>query len=142
MHAGHCGIASSCACVSGRYGVPVCRRTTLKSPGSDVPSERATTLQRPGPLLCPHLLRVSQLHHRVQRLTLYILRHLTPEGRRRPWPPPAVPGNLHGDGSPAPSPVGLALEISCSHGTAGSVDHRTTPLQPIKTGFRPPLRVR
>jgi DUF971 family protein len=30
LHAGHCGVASICACVSGRYGVPVCRRTTLK----------------------------------------------------------------------------------------------------------------
>ncbi|KAJ6163795.1 hypothetical protein N7497_003774 [Penicillium chrysogenum] len=32
MRAGHCGVASSCACVSGQYGVPVHRRTTLKSP--------------------------------------------------------------------------------------------------------------
>lgn len=86
---------------------------------SDVPSGRATMFRRPGPLLCTHLLQVSQLNHRVQKLTR-ILRHLATESRRRPWPPPAVPGNLRGHGSPAPSPVGLALEIFCSHGTAGS----------------------
>jgi hypothetical protein len=47
---------------------------------------------------------------------------LTPEDRQRLWPPPTVLGNLHSHRSSAPSPVRLALEISCLYGTAGSVD--------------------
>jgi hypothetical protein len=43
-----------------------------------------------------------------------------------PWPPPVVPGNLHGRGSPAPSPVGLALEIFCSHGSVKECILRAT----------------
>lgn len=34
----------------------------------------------------------------------------------------SVPGNLHKHDPPASSPVGLALAIFCSRGTAGSID--------------------
>jgi hypothetical protein len=94
----------------------------LSRPGSDVQSECATALRWPGPLLCPHLFRLSELHYRVQRLTMRILRHLTPEGYRRLWPPPAVLGNLHRHGSSAPSQFGLVLGILGSHSTARSTD--------------------
>lgn len=94
----------------------------LSLPGSDVPSECATSLWMSSLLLCMYLLRVSQLHYRVQRLTLCILCHLTPKGRRLLWLLSAVPGNLYGYRSSALSLVGLALGIFCLYGIAGSID--------------------